>query len=928
MKIFVGSTVKDLEDLRDGLYRSLKEVGHTPWFSEKDDFPTNRHPDSMTNCIKVAEECDLFVVLLDKRAGLPYTKRKGSPYPELFDSTISEAEYRCAREKGKPVCIFIRKRAEHESAIYRQIKDKEQRESMKWYSEPAVYEFYDRLMHEKPHIPWRYTFDSIREIMGPLNTIIGEAQAISSVSFSLPIPPQPYFAHPYPLQKNFTGRVAERNMLTDWLTKGRHPMLALNAIGGMGKTALSWYWMQEDVIKGGLSPHGIIWWSFYDKESSFENFLKHAISYVTGGRINPDGLQSTKEKMSALHGILYNNEYLLVLDGVERVLRAYYNLGSPYQGDEVKIDERGEYRSFIDPNLGDFIKMLASGYPQTKTLLTSRLFPKELDDLEGCIKKDLTQLDKEDAVEFFKRQGVEGTRTEIEEVCCAYGFHPLPLRLLSGMIVHDMKYGGDIKAWTIYNPLPKLVPKEHHILELAYNSLDEKKQNFISKLSAFRNPMDYDAVSIFNLFGSEEKFNEVLIELVDRGMLFRDEKSNKLDLHPIVRKYCYDRLKNKESIHLVLTDYFAYIPAPEKIESVDDLAAVIELYHHTVRAGGYDEAMDLYYDRLERPLFKFGAYQTITELLRALFPDGEDKLPRLKNKTAQGGTLNALAVSYLLSGRSRGAISLFERGIEIAKKQVAKENLAIGLGNLAYTAQIQIGELNAAEANLRRMIGICREIKDEFWEAVGHRELGRLHTLFGEFEEAKKELSKALALFTKLKRVQSQGIVLAYRTLRSLLMSNVEESLKYAEEARELADVENWERDIVQAEWLLGAAHLLKGNIEKAEKHLTEALTRDRKINLVEFEPDILLEFAKLRFKQNHKEEALKFAEEALQIADRCEYRLKQSDIHNFLAEFYLDAGELEKAREHGEIAKERAKCGYKPALEKAEKVLDEIEGR
>jgi tetratricopeptide (TPR) repeat protein len=190
MKIFVCSPVKDLGDLRDELYRSLRDCGHTPWFSEKKDFPTNRHLDSMTNCIKVAEECDLFVVLLDKRAGLLYTERECSPYPELFDLTISEAEYRRAREKGKPICIFIRKRAEYESAIYRQIKDKDPRESGKWYSEPAVYEFYDRLMHEtnwysepavyefydrlmhaKPDIPWRYTFDSIEEIMGPLNTI-------------------------------------------------------------------------------------------------------------------------------------------------------------------------------------------------------------------------------------------------------------------------------------------------------------------------------------------------------------------------------------------------------------------------------------------------------------------------------------------------------------------------------------------------------------------------------------------------------------------------------------------------------------------------------------------------------------------------------------------------------------------------------------
>jgi tetratricopeptide (TPR) repeat protein len=721
-------------------------------------------------------------------------------------------------------------------------------------------------------------------------------------------------------------------MLTEWLTKGRHPMLALNAIGGMGKTALSWYWMQEDVIKGGLSPRGIIWWSFYEKESSFEDFLKHSISYVTGGRINPDGLQSTKEKMSALHGILYNNEYLLVLDGVERVLRAYYNLGSPYQGDEVKIDEKGGYRSFIDPNLGDFIRMLASGYPQTKTLLTSRLYPKELDDLEGCIKRDLTQLDKEDAVEFFKRQGVKGTRAEIEEVCRAYGFHPLCLRLLSGMIVHDMKYGGDIKAWTKYNPMPKLVPKEHHILETAYNSLDEKKQIFISRLSAFRNPMDYDAISIFNDFGNEDKFNEVLIELVDRGMLFRDEKSNKFDLHPIVRKYCYDRLKNKESIHLVLGDYFAYMPAPEKIESVDDLAHVIELYHHTVRAGRYDVARELFRDRLHDELYYgFGAYQTIIELLRILLPDGEDKLPRLKKEDDQGWTLAALANSYSLFGQPRNAIKTLENAIELDKKSGGENWKKVGRLNLANN-QMRIGKLDTAESNLRRMIEICREIKDDFPEVVAHQELGLLLAYRGEFEESEKEFSIAMKGFVKVEKMdlvvakEWQGKNWAYRSIRSFLFSHADDAFKSAIKARELADVHKVERDIIRAEYLLGAAHLMKGNFVEVEKHLIAALTRDRKINMVELESDILLELAKLRFKQNHKEEALKFAEEALQIADRCEYRLKQADIHNFLAEFYLDAGDLEKAREHGEIAKERAECGYKPALEKAEKILKRME--
>ena len=168
----------------------------------------------------------------------------------------------------------------------------------------------------------------------------------------------------------------------------------------------------------------------------------------------------------------------------------------------------------------------------------------------------------------------------------------------------------------------------------------------------------------------------------------------------------------------------------------------------------------------------------------------------------------------------------------------------------------------------------------------------------------------------------------AYLSITALLKSNVNKAIDFAKKARELADIKHYEGDIIRAEYLLGAAHLMKRNFVEAEEHLTDALTRDRKINLVEFEPDILLEFAKLRFQENHKEEALKFADEALLIADRCEYRLMQADIHNFLAEFYLDAGDLKQAKKHGEIAKERAECGYKPALEKAEKMLNEIELR
>jgi tetratricopeptide (TPR) repeat protein len=195
----------------------------------------------------------------------------------------------------------------------------------------------------------------------------------------------------------------------------------------------------------------------------------------------------------------------------------------------------------------------------------------------------------------------------------------------------------------------------------------------------------------------------------------------------------------------------------------------------------------------------------------------------------------------------------------------------------------------------------------------------------GRFDEAKQELTKSIEHWKAEKHVQAQCLDETYRALRALLMSDPEEALKSAKKARELADVQHNEIDIIRAEWLLGAAYLTKGNLHQAESHLNEALVRDRRINLVELEPDILLELAKLRFKQEHKEEALKLAEEALGIADRCEYRLAQADIRNFLAEFYYKAGDFSKAKEHVKIAKERAECGYQPAMKKAEELSKKI---
>jgi len=621
MKIFVSSTYLDLKDYRIKAKKAIEESKNE--FVGMENFQSHTHEPSAF-CAENVEECDVFVLIVAYRYGFIPAGEKNS---------ITQSEYEHALRKKIPVRIYLMD------------------DNQPWPSSPECRDKNSESIDVFRNLLKKHTcsyFTTPESFYDKLKLDIQK----------FPIPPAYYPI--YPMNENFTGRKQEREMLTNWLRKDSHPMLSVIAIGGMGKTSLAWYWLTEDIKGSDEQPRKILWWSFYDSEAGFDRFLRKAIEHFSNDEVEWNNLASTRDKMEFLYELLSKNRYLLILDGAERVLRNYFNLGSPYQGDEIKEDVNEDFRSCIEPNCGMFFQWLTSCDTKTKTLFTSRLYPKELDGLAGCLRKDLKNMDKEDAVEFFQRQGIKGTRAEIETACESVGYHPLYLRLLSGMIVCDPKNPGDIQEWMKYDLISELKGKEgHNILELAYNSLDKKKQEFISKLAAFRNPIDWDAIVIFNEFGGEGKLNKVLIELVDRGMLLRDIKSNKFDLHPLVRKYCYERLRYKEGVHAELRNYFAIIPEPEKIESVNDLAPVIELYHHTVRAGRYDEARKMYKDRLERQLyFIYGAYQIVIELLQALFPDGEDKPPKLKDESAQAWTLNELAVSYSLLGQTRRATLL------------------------------------------------------------------------------------------------------------------------------------------------------------------------------------------------------------------------------------------------------------------------------
>jgi len=837
-------------------------------------------------------------------------------------------------------------------------------------------------------------------------------------------------AHPYGMPPNFTGRAAERALLSEWLESDAiHPLLVLRALGGFGKSALAWHWLLHDV-DAARWPR-VVWWSFYD-EPTFEEFLRQTLEYL-GVAPLPAAL---RQQADVLLRLLHQPGTLLILDGFERALRAYGTLDAPYLGDEPPAPRDTEHgtrttehaprttqQDCLSPTSDHFLRAV-SAMPglRSKVLLTTRLRPRVLegpggDLLAGCREEELAHMQPPDAVAFLLAQGVRGSRAEIEAACAPYGYHPLSLRLLAGLIVRDPQQPGDVAAARHLDVSGEQVARQHHVLERAYESLATPGRRLLSRMACFRGPVGYKAIVAIGAGdlgahggdrqGHPYDVDADLRDLVARGLVHHDRQTNRYDLHPIVRRYAYDRLAGgeREEAHRTLRDYFAAVPPPERPRTLDDLAPVIELYHHTVRAGQYDEACTFFRDRLATTLFfQFGAYQLCLELLRALFPDGEDRLPRLKDESAQAWTLNALANSYSLSGQPRRAVSLFEASNVVDEKGGNKQGIAIGLGNLADDG-LKIGALRAAEANLRRLIALGREVEDEFTEAVGHRELGRLLAYRGAWAEAEEELAASSRYPERTNDVQGLCLDEAYRALRTLLLARAvaaqdraplhAAALAAARRALDLAD--EWQkqvgrpnaRDYVRAHWLLGAAHRANGDWDEADRHLAEALTRCRGINLVEMEADILLDLARLRAdtaltpgpspnggrggqaltpgpspkagrgeealtpnpslkagrgeqaltpgpspkagRGESLDEALRLAEEALLIADRCGYVLQGAEAHLFLAHLALERGDREQAREHARQARELATCDgppdytYKVAYDEAGALLAQL---
>jgi len=757
------------------------------------------------------------------------------------------------------------------------------------------------------------------------------------------------------------GRQNELNLLTDWVAEPHSAVYQARifnvvAIGGMGKSALTWKWF-NDIAPNEMKPlAGRMWWSFYESDATFENFIFRALAYVTG-RAREDIEKNTKpgEREELLLAALDGEPFLLVLDGLERILIAYARMDANRLADD-DLDQQtanvvagamglpeSAAQSFIgqhrlrktaDPRAGNFLRKLAR-VRSSRVLVSTRLYPADLqivtgEPLPASLAHFIHGLSDDDALNLWRTFGVSGSRDELLRLFHIFDSHPLLIQALAGEIAHYHRAPGDFDLWRTNHPdfdpfsLP-LVQARSHILEFSFRGLKESAKKVLNTVAPFRMPATYDTLTALligqdRIFSNENDLDVALMELEDRGLLGWDKRGNRYDLHPIVRGVVWSGLSDamRLDVYTTLHAHFEALPKIEdylEVESLEDLTPAIELYNTLIGLSDYEGAYVVFRDRIEKAtLYRLSSGRQRVELLEMLFPDGLDQLPRLSNSSRQAFTLNALAAGYTLSGQPGRAVALLRRAATIKERAGNQKDLSMVLRNLSEPTYIS-GAVSESQLSALRSLVIGRRCKggDLWLEPYSLFEVGLPLAGRGLVDEADRCLQRALHMLSAQEETQLEGVANAHLAQLALWKADHSAAAQLANRAWELANVRRFERDCIRAARLQGTAFLGLNELTTADERVHLALTRARAVNLAEEELPALIALAELRRRQGDSETARKLLDDVWEASERGPYPLYHADALNVLAQIERDAGNTAAAIEAATQAYRKAWCDAPP---------------
>ena len=351
------------------------------------------------------------------------------------------------------------------------------------------------------------------------NSPVTATPSFDPSSAALPIPrPPAFYAEPHYIGSHqFVGRDAELQALSDWANRSDPTNLLLfEAIGGNGKSMLTWEWTTKHATTVRTDWAGRFWYSFYERGAIMQDFCQRALTYITGQPPKEFEKRKTAELADELIAQLHARPWLLILDGLERVLVAYHRIDAAEVPDEEvdaptdKILNRNPCNTIRDED-GDLIRALAACSP-SKILISSRLTPRVLlnsagQPVLGAKRITLPGLRPPDAETLLRQCGITGDSVAIQDYLrrnCDN--HPLVIGIVAGLIASYLPNRGNFDAWSVdlsggaALDLANLdlIQRRNHILHAAIADLSNASRQLLSTLALLSDEVDYETVAALN----------------------------------------------------------------------------------------------------------------------------------------------------------------------------------------------------------------------------------------------------------------------------------------------------------------------------------------------------------------------------------------------------------------------------------------------
>jgi Domain of unknown function (DUF4062) len=511
-KVMLSSTFRDLIAEREAARDAILGQEMLPLLMEVG--PPMPDRGIITNSLAMVDKADIYVVLISHyRYGQVIEDADLNPQK----LSVTELEFRRAEERGLPLCIFLQ-----DDSILAPVADV--------LKEAANH---DKLLafRARSNNPKRINsqFGDAKDIKASLTQCLARLKAILAESRptippdetqrpaapGLLGPPPAFVARPpYTPGHAFEGRKQELTLLDDWV-HGHDPVLVLEAIGGMGKSTLAWHWVSAHVpAQSTPSWKGRLWYSFYERGADMREFAVTALAYMT--QQPPEALRKWPEEKitDELLFELQGQPWLLVLDGLERVLAAYHRSDAA----QARDDNIEGYTGFegskpadcIRPADDDLLRRLAASGP-SRLLMTSRLMPHALwadyAPRMGVRHEALHGLAPGDAEAMLRRAQITGDGERMQRYLNqTVGGHPLVVGFVAGLVRNALWAGMNFDRW-VDDPRgggavnladPELKQRQTHILKQAFDGLEPDALALMARLGMLSGAVGLDVLEALN----------------------------------------------------------------------------------------------------------------------------------------------------------------------------------------------------------------------------------------------------------------------------------------------------------------------------------------------------------------------------------------------------------------------------------------------